>query len=53
MLESGWVKIVRVGHCLADVHHTLDSKLLFDLMSTGQLGESQAYVDVFVTAGQG
>lgn len=43
MLESVWVKIVRVGYCLADKGHTLHSKLLFDLVPTGQLGEPQAY----------
>lgn len=43
MSEYVWVKIVGVGYCLADKGHTLHSKLLFDLVSTGQLGEPQAY----------
>lgn len=38
MSDSVWVKVEGLGRCQADIHRTLDSKLLFNLVATGQSG---------------
>lgn len=42
MSDCVWVKVVGLGRCLADIHRTLDSKLLFNLVATGQSGRAKA-----------
>lgn len=46
MSDSVRVKIVGGGRCLADICHTFDSKLLFNLVAAGQSGRPHRHIGV-------